>query len=307
MKPLYWLLCGLLAPVGLAAQTDDLLKALDEGQAAPITYTAATFKGSRLISGHSVETVKARHLDFLISHRFGRLNSGVNNFWGLDESRIRLGLEYGLTNRLTVGIGRSSEQKTIDVFGKYRLLWQQPEAMPVSVTAFVSDALVTEPSTDNPTATRYTRNSQRHNFTGQLLIVRKFSEALSVQLMPSLLKLGRVESGASDVVTALGAGVRMKITKRVSVNAEYYHRFATALNAYTAPGGGRAYDALAIGFDIETGGHVFQLHFTNARGMIEKQFLAQTTGQWGNGDIHYGFNISRVFSFDKKARKAVLY
>ncbi len=290
---------AVLSPSAFAQ--DDLMNLLNADSAKTTRTTSATFKGTRLINGHSVETVKGKHLDFIISHRFGTLNSGFNGFYGLDAATIRLGLEYGLTDRLMVGIGRSSFQKTVDVFGKFRLLRQSSGArnVPVSVTLFASDAIVTEPTVANAAGTEYFNNMQRQNFTGQVLIARKFSERLSLQLMPTVLKLGKVANEDNELVAALGIGGRFKVSKRVALVAEYYFVPDDKRKAFGS------YNALAVGFDIETGGHVFQLHFTNSQGMIEKQFLTNTTGSWGKGDIHYGFNISRTFSFDKNARKTI--
>ncbi|PKK35163.1 hypothetical protein BWI96_18295 [Siphonobacter sp. SORGH_AS_0500] len=296
----FFLLSGLsLCGQKSFAQDDDLLKSLD--QPAVKTYTSATFKGTRLMNGHTVETVKRKHLDFLISHRFGRLNSGIDNFYGLDEAYIRLGLDYGVTDRLTVGVGRSSIQKTVDLYAKYRLLRQSTgeHSSPVSITLFASDAIITEPTRENATSTLYYNNGERQNWTFQALIARKFNDKFSLQLMPTFVTLGKADT-ETEAVTALGIGGRYKISKRVSVNAEYYARFLSSDQKNIAPGGANTYNAFAVGVDIETGGHVFQLHFTNAQGMIEKQFLTQTTGNFFKGDIHYGFNISRTFSFDRK-------
>lgn len=287
----------LLAPC--ASAQDDLMNLLNADSAKLTRPVAATFKGTRLINGHSVETVKGKHLDFLISHRFGRLNSGAGEFFGLDQAVIRLGLEYGVSDRLTIGVGRSSNRKTVDAFAKYRLLRQSTGArrVPVSITLFASDAIVTEPTLNNASGTEYFSNRERQNYTFQALIARKFSERLSLQLMPTALKVGKVPTRGDEWVTALGVGGRIKVSKRVALVGEYYFVPEDQRRAYGS------YNALALGFDIETGGHVFQLHFTNARGMIEKQFLTNTTGTWGKGDVHYGFNISRTFSFDKKARQ----
>lgn len=290
---------GTLLAAPCATAQDDLMNILNADSAKLTRPASATFKGTRLINGHSVETVRGKNLDFLISHRFGRLNSGAENFFGLDEAVIRLGLEYGVSDRLTIGVGRSSNQKTVDVFAKYRVLRQSTGArsVPVSITLFASDAIVTEPTLANATGTEYFDNSERQNYTFQALIARKFSERVSLQLMPTALKVGKIPAGGDEWVTALGVGGRVKVSKRVALVGEYYFVPEDQRRPYGS------YNALALGFDIETGGHVFQLHFTNARGMIEKQFLTNTTGTWGKGDVHYGFNISRTFSFDKKAKQ----
>ncbi|MGV3503153.1 MAG: DUF5777 family beta-barrel protein [Adhaeribacter sp.] len=277
----------LLVVSGPVMAQDDLL-ALAEADSAAATAATATFKGTRIINGHSVELIPQKELLFLISHRFGMVNSGAYNFFGLDNATIRLALEYGLTKRLNVGVGRSSLQKTYDGYLKYRLLNQLSEGwrQPLTVTALTSIAVKTlefaNPERDN-------HFSSRLFYTYQLLLARKFNEHFSLQLSPTLVHRNLVARVRDENnVLALGAGARYKLTKRISLNGEYY---------YLLPGA-TADDyrnVLSAGFDIETGGHVFQLHLTNAQGMIEKFFIPETTGRWSGGDIYFGFNISRIF------------
>ncbi|HWV31623.1 MAG TPA: DUF5777 family beta-barrel protein [Dyadobacter sp.] len=282
------------------AQTD-LMKQLEQADDSTVHYAAATFKGTRIINGHSIETVGKNNMDFIISHRFGAINSGADNFFGLDESQIRLALEYGLTDRLMIGLGRSSYQKTIDVFVKYRLLRQSSglRNMPVSVTLFASDAHNASTSTrDLPFYTI----TQRQTYTFQALVARKFNEKLSLQLTPTIMHRNLAEKPLdANNVYALGMGGRYKLTKRTSFNAEYWYTPKRIGN--TTQRDPQYTNTLSLGFDIETGGHVFQLHLTNSRGMIEKQFLGQTTGKWSSGDIFYGFNVARTFSFDKSKKR----
>ncbi|MBC8082062.1 MAG: hypothetical protein H7Z21_02520 [Hymenobacter sp.] len=282
---------GLVAALLLAApaQAQDLLRELEVQTTDSLrrAYVTATFKGTRVINGHSVETPGQGSMLFLISHRFGMLNSGAYEFFGLDQATIRLGLEYGLTDRLAVGVGRSSLEKTLDGFVKYKALRQSsgPRPIPVSVTLLATSALSTlrfQPRPERSTRSRFT-------YSYQALLARKFSPRLSVQLMPTLLHRNYVplRRDQNDVY-ALGAAGRQKLTKRLALTAEYY---------YLLPGN-TADDyrnSLALGFDIETGGHVFQLHFTNSQGMIEKFFVPQTTGNFFDGDIYFGFNIARAF------------
>jgi Membrane bound beta barrel domain (DUF5777) len=269
-----------------------------EADPTEINYTTATFKSTRVINGHSIETVAKNHLDFRISHRFGTLNSGAYNLWGLDVATIRLGFEYGLTDQWMVGLGRSSTQKMYDLFTKAKLLRQSSGArtVPVTITLFASGVINTlRPAADNPD--EFAKFDSRLVYTAQLIIARKFSERLSLQLSPTILHRNRVYNiGEENTVFALGIAGRYKLSKRISFNADYYYVLPDQLDA-------QYHNSLALGFDIETGGHVFALHFTNSLGMVEKQFIGETTGQWGKGDIHYGFNISRTFSFNKKARE----
>jgi Membrane bound beta barrel domain (DUF5777) len=274
-----------------AQAQDDLLGMLNATDSKKIEYTTATFKGSRLINGHSIETIKKKHMDFVISHRFGRLNSGLYNLFGLDYASARFSFEYGITNDLTIGLGRSSINKTYDLYAKYRLLKQSSGAqiMPVSVTVFGS--------TIAETLDREQTFQNQLTYSSQILIARKFSERLSLQLSPTFIYRNVVPSKDHDrALFALGVGGRYKLNKRLSLNAEYYLAFRK--DGLQNQFGENLGNSVALGFDIETGGHVFQLHFTNSAGMTEKQFIGDTVGNLLNGDIRYGFNLSRTFSFE---------
>lgn len=274
---------------GLRAQ-DDLLSLLDEEET--VEYVTASFKTNRVINLHSLENTAGGVLDFKISHRFGMLNQGAYDLFGLDNATIRLGLDYGVTDRLTIGIGRSSFEKTYDGFLKYKFLRQSTgkRSMPLSAAVFASTAIQTL-RWANPDRENYF--SSRLFYTYQLILGRKLNESVSLQLSPTIVhrNLVRTTQEANDVL-ALGIAGRVKLTKRVSLNAEYIYVAPDQL----APG---FRNAFSLGFDIETGGHVFQLHFTNATSMIEKGFVTQTTGDWTDGGIHFGFNVSRVFSIVK--------
>ncbi|GAB2961211.1 DUF5777 family beta-barrel protein [Hymenobacter coalescens] len=299
MLPLYawplrrWYFTAALLGLGQsAAAQDDLLQQLEQQAPEKPAWATGTFEGTRIVNGHSVETPADGTMQFLIGHRFGTLNSGAYHFFGLDQATIRLGLEYGLTDRLAVGIGRSSLDKTYDGFVKYRALWQHAgaRAMPVSLTLLVSSTITTlkfPSGAERSTAARMA-------YAYQALLARKFSPALSVQLMPTLVHRNLVAHPTDDNdVYALGGAVRQKITKRMALTAEYYY----VLSAETAR---QARNPLALGFDIETGGHVFQLHLTNAQGMVEPLFLPRTTGDFFDGDIYFGFNISRSFGLQHR-------
>ena len=288
------ILLFVLMPLFAAAQ-DDLLNQLQKQDSVVRYPVMATFKSTRVVNGHSVETVKKNHLDFRISHRFGTLNSGAYQLFGLDQATMRLGFEYGLTDRFMVGVGRSTFQKTYDFFGKYKLLQQTAGGagnLPVSVTLFGSLAIAT--------VDKELVFQDKITYSGQVLIARKLSEKLSLQISPTWLYRNHPSTtGDEKILLAVGIGGRYKLSKRVSLNGEYFYT-AREKNTPTAP----YYDSMSFGVDIETGGHVFQLHFTNSLGMIEKQFIGETDGSWGGGDIHYGFNLSRTFSFDKKEKRA---
>lgn len=292
MKVLRLLAMLMCSSTVLYAQ-DDLLNELSKQDSAQTIPVSATFKSTRVVNGQSVETMKKKHLDFRISHRFGKLNSGAYQFFGLDQATMRLGFEYGLTDDLEIGVGRSTSQKVYDFFAKYKLLKQTSGArnIPVSITLFGGTGVAT--------VDKEREFQDKLYYTAQVLVARKFGERLSLQLSPTYLYRTMPDvTGDEKVVLALGIGGRFKLSKRVSLNGEYFYT-AREKNTVTAP----YHDSMSFGVDIETGGHVFQLHFTNSLGMIEKQFIGETTGSWGKGDIHYGFNISRTFSFDKKNKK----
>ena len=300
MRRLFLALILSLISFGIFAQ-DDLMNIINQDSTKEINYTTATFKSTRVMNGHSIERMVPGQLDVRISHRFGTPNSGGYNFFGLDQSNIHLGLEYGIFKWLMIGVGRSEFEKTYDGFAKFSILRQSSGAkvMPVSVSVVTSIALKTLKFADQ---TRTNYFTSRLAYVTQILVARKINEAFSVQLTPSYLhrNLVATELDPNDIY-ALGAGARLKLSKRISLNGEYY--YIANPKTYMSQ---QIYNPLSLGFDIETGGHVFQLFFTNSLGMTEKQFIGATTGQWKKGDIHFGFNISRVFTL-KKNKKAPNY
>ena len=280
----------------LLVKTDeeDLLSLLggDEEQ----TYTTATFKTTRIINMHSVENAAAGVMDFRISHRFGFINTGAYDLFGLDQALMRFGLEYGITDRLMVGMGRSNVNKAYDSFLKYKILRQGSgkRNIPVSVSYFASAVCNTvkwaDPNRDN-------YFSSRMQYTHQLLIGRKFNNDLSLQLTPTLVHKNLVPTlqDKNDIL-AMGFGGRYKLTQRFSVNGEYIYVLPNQITS-------TFYNSLSLGVDIETGGHVFQLHLTNSTSMLEPGFITESVGQWKKGGIHFGFNVSRVFTVKEKREK----
>jgi hypothetical protein len=277
----------------LSAQEDttDLLSLLGEDEPT-LDYTIATFKSTRVINMHSVENAAAGHLDFRISHRFGTINSGAQDLWGLDQAYMRLGFEYGVTDKLMAGFGRSNVNKEIDAFVKYKIIRQSSGLRNVPVTiSWFSSAVVRTTPFENPDRKNYF--SSRLYYCHQLLIARKVSDALSLQIAPTLVHRNLVaDSSQANDIYALGLGGRYKITKRSTFNFEWVPVPGNQLDPIYR-------NSLSLGFDIETGGHVFQLHFTNSKPMNEKGFITETTGNWAEGDIQFGFNVSRIFSVVK--------
>jgi hypothetical protein len=275
--------------------TTDLLSLLGEDEPTR-DFTIATFKSTRVINMQSIEGVASGHMDFRISHRFGTINSGAGDLWGLDQAYMRLGLEYGVNERLMVGVGRSNVNKEIDAFVKYKIVRQSSglKNVPVTISWFSSMVLRTTPFA-NPVRTNYF--TSRLYYCHQLLVARKFNDALSIQVAPTLVHRNLIaDSTLKNDIYALGIGGRYKIAKRSSINAEYVAVPGNQLDPLYK-------NSFSIGFDIETGGHVFQLHFTNSKPMNEKGFITETTGDWKEGDIQFGFNISRIFSVVKPKAK----
>ena len=282
--------------IDLSAQDEeeDLLSLIEEPETT--NYTYATFKANRVINLHSVENTAAGVLDFKISHRFGFLNGGFYDLFGLDQASIRIGADYGLTNNLMVGFGRSSYEKTYDGFIKYKFLRQSTGArkMPITAAFMASTAIKTVPFSE-PDRENYF--SSRMYYTFQAIIGRKFSEGFSLQISPTMVHRNLVKTwDESNDVYAMGVGGRIKLTKRMSINGEYIY----VLPGQLAPD---YRNSLSVGLDIETGGHVFQLHFTNSTSMIEKGFVTESVGNWLDGGVHFGFNVSRVFTIVDKNKK----
>ena len=247
-----------------------------------------TFKSTKVINAHSVEMLPEGVLDFRILHRFGTVKNGIKDLFGLDYASMRIGFDYGITKNLTVGIGRSTLNKEFDAFVKERILQQQTgqKAMPISVVAVAGYIKAAK------AFTTYTP-TQRTGYFAQLLLARKFGENFALQLAPTYLhrELLFAPNDANNV-TALGIGSRVKLSRRVHLVVDAFPQLnGVDKNTFTTP--------LSVGFDIETGGHVFQLHFSNSSGMNEKSFLTTTRQKWGKGDFNFGFNLSRVFTVKK--------
>ena len=264
-----------------------LLDSIDTNKKENI-YAEGTFKAVRLINGYTCEIPGNRELVFSISHRFDRFNTGFHNFYGLDYSFIRFGFEYGLFNKLSLGIGRSNYEDIYDGFIKYKLARQcsGDKNFPFTITLLEGIAVVST-SWDNPDI-NYPWTA-RFNYVHELFIARKMNEKLSLQLVPVIVHRNIVKSPSDqNTVSAIGFGGRYRLTNRFAVTGEYYYLLpGQTANDY--------YNSLSFGFEIETGGHVFQINLSNSQGMTEKIFVPETSGKWLNGDIHLGFNIIRVF------------
>jgi predicted small secreted protein len=280
------IILGICQP--LIAQ-DNLMDMLNEDDEKEVYYVPSAFKGTHVINGHSTKTKNKRELDFLIYHRFGPINSGIQEFFGLDQANMRLGFEYGLTDQFNIGIGRSTYNKTYDGYVKWKFVRQKTgaENFPVSMV-FLS-------SIDIPTIRiqEELTTFQRMGFTNELLISRKFGPHLTFQLIPGMVRLNTVpETRDDNNIFYLGGAFRYKLNKSLALTGEYYYRFNPLRSVQT-------YDAIALGVDIQTGGHVFQLHITNSRSTFERGFITDTIDDFWDGDIRFGFNISRTFQTGK--------
>jgi len=290
MKPVFILLLSLLFLHGASAQ-DDIMKSLQDSTAKK-EYVSGAFKSSRVINGHSVEMLGKGVLDLRILHRFGPVNQGVSQFFGLDQASMRLGFDYGISKNFTIGIGRTTTNKELDGFLKYRLLQQSGGAgsFPLSIILVAGMSIQTYKNLDPSKEISF---NLRSGYYYQAIFGRKISSRFSLQLSPTLVHRNEVASGDLNDIFAAGVGARYKFSKRMAFVVDYFY-VANGLphSSGTNP--------LSVGVDIETGGHVFQLHFSNTSGMNERAFITQTVNKWGKGDIQFGFNLSRVFNLKKK-------
>ncbi len=296
--PLVFTALGLFLPRFLSAQEEDLLSLL--GDEKTTDYTTATFKTNRVVNGHSIENTGKGVLDTKFSHRFSPVRQGLYDMFGLDGATIRIGADYGVTDRLMIGFGRSNTEKIIDGFAKYKILRQCSGAknIPFTLSYLIDAQIKTVKFADQERDNRFT---DRIFYTHQVLIGRKFNSRFSLQIMPTVVHRNLTASPKDkNDVFSIGAAGRIKLTKRVALNAEYYYVPEGQIESPYA-------NSLSIGFDIETGGHVFQLHFTNSANMTYKGFITETQEDWffkdGDGKmlsgIRFGFNISRVFTLVK--------
>lgn len=250
------------------------------------------FKSTRIINGQSIEMLGEGTLDFRILHRFGLLNGGIKNFFGLDQASMRMGFDYSISDNLAVGIGRSTYKKEIDGYIKYKFANQRKgeKPFPVSMVGVAGMTVYTIPF---PSSTVQYYFSHRLGYFFQSLIGRKFSDAFSFQISPTFVHRNLVEKNTDkNDMFSLGLGGRLKISNRTALILDTYPILYGARKDYN-------YFPISLGLDIETGGHVFQLHVSNARGMNENAFITETYQQWQKGEVQFGFNLSRVFTVKK--------
>ncbi len=281
----------------LVAQQDSLLINLLENQPEEKTFSPSAFKGTRLINGHTIEMLGKKTLEFRVAHRFGDVDGGTETFWGLDKANMNLTFDYSLTNRLTIGIGRNSYQKLYEGTVKYKLLRQTTDnSMPLTLVILGKANALTNtkgPQYDDPINTL--------SYFAEVIIGRRFSKAISFQLSPSFIHFNLAsETFKSNDILAITASGRYKFSKSAAVTSEY----TQTLNDYYYKELATYVPTFSVGFDLETGGHVFQLFFTNAFALNETQYIPFTNTDWGRNQFRFGFNISRTFGLGRKNKKS---
>jgi hypothetical protein len=294
----FLIIISLIISFPLAAQDDLLLLLQEENVEEKVKNT---FKSTTIINAQTNETVSRKVLDFRITHRFGNMGQqvggGGHNLWGFDNaSNIRFSFDYGITDKLQAGIGRSKFREQIDGSLKYKVLEQTNARIPISVTLFSITAFTPERNI----AGRYEKAVHRFSYAHQVIIARKFSDRISFAVLPTLVHRNIVDSDINPVnqaietndVFAVGFAGRIKLTQRTILVADYFYNFSDyRKNNPVRP----HYNPLSIGVEIETGGHVFHINLSNSAGIIENDFILNTRDSWMEGGFKLGFHISRVF------------
>lgn len=280
-KTLLQLACFFLFAASASAQ-EDLLSQLDSTQVQD-TYATAAFKGLQVITMQSTKMPAKKEFYFVVSHRFGTVKGGISEFFGFDDATTKIGGIYGLTDWLSVSGSRHTLSKVYEASVKYRLA-RQSDAFPFEIVGYNTLDINSQLKKDDYPKIEF---SDRLTYVSQLIVSRKLSERLSLELVPSFIHKNLYNPAIeNDNQFAMGYGGRMKLTKRLSVNLEYAYNFDKP-SFYNNP--------LSVGLDVETGGHIFQLLFTNSQSMTESGYLTGAAGDWGKGDFFFGFNLYRVF------------
>ncbi len=290
-KIVFFVFFGLTVGQVMAQDSTNLLNGLEEKAA--LEKVTGTFKSTRVINAHSTEMLHKGELDFRIMHRFGVFKNGFKDLFGLDYASMRMSFDYGISDKWMLGLGRSTILKDLDVFVKTRILQQTKGQKQVPISLLIAAGYII--TTQQSFAVVKPTFGDRSSFYVQLIAGRKFNKNFSMQLSPLLVHNNSTLNPTDDnTIFGLGGGLRYKVSKRIALMLDYHHAFGQLDNAITDP--------LSVGVDIETGGHVFQLHFSNVTGMNEKGYLTQTTGKFFKGDIRFGFNLSRIFHVGKKRK-----
>ena len=267
--------------ISLTAQ-DGMLELIDDGTVSSVPVQA-TFKATRIVNSQSIELTRPKTLEFMILHRFGSMTNGFYDLFGMDEAAIRFDLKYGINDRISLGAGRSSLNKTYDIFTKLKILKQTSggSSFPFSLALFSKIEI--------STIDQNLPMNDQLTFDIQVLAARKFNPSISVQVMPTFIHRNLVQTAEeSNDLLSFGIGGRVKVTRRVSINADTFFPLGERDESFKQSWG--------LGCDIETGGHVFQLMITNVQGSFESEYIENATGTFDELNLFLGFNITRVFS-----------
>ena len=264
---------------------EDLLSEIDTDIDTPV-YASAVFKGLKVINFESTKLVAKGGFNFIVSHRFGTVKNGFENLFGLDEAVTHLNFVYGISDHFNVSASRSSNQKIYELATKFRLARQQEGKLPFTLAAYTSVLANTALDTDNLPKLRF---EHRLSYVGQLIISRKLTKELSLLVSPTFFHDNYVlDDSQENSQYAVAFGGRYKLGARWSINMEYgLHLNRSSTSLYNNP--------FSIGVDLETGGHVFQLHFTNSQSMNTNGVFGTSTGDWSDSDVYFGFNLARTF------------
>ncbi|WP_045025778.1 DUF5777 family beta-barrel protein [Draconibacterium sediminis] len=240
------------------------------------------FQGTRIVNGQSANLAGDGELRLLIQHRFGDISGGLYELFGLDDASMRLGFEYGFGDNFNLGVGRSTWLKTYDAFAKYRLV-QQKSDFPFSAVLSVGSSIPTIrdyfPEASDNFSDKLSWNAQLH--------LSKTIGKFALHLSPGFLETGYLyDVGENLSVFTLGTAAAVRISKKVSANLEYLAPFNSDIMGD---------NALSLGVDIDTGGHLFQLVLSNNNRMFHQAVYTNSTGSWGDGNLYFGFNLIREF------------
>ncbi|AND63237.1 hypothetical protein AX766_01740 [Flavobacterium covae] len=262
---------------------DDLLKGVENNDSEVVE---SAFKSLKIVNLESTKLASKGDLYFIVSHRFGFLNSGFENFFGLDGATTQLKMVYGLTDDVTLHFSRSTFAKTYDAGIKYKIISQKKEGFPFTIVGYNALAIN---SAMKKEAYPLLEFKHRLSYNSQVLVSRKFNDQLTLQLAPTFFYENVVlNPEQKNAQFAVGMGGRYKLSKRFSLNVDYAAHLNRIKNSNFR-------DPLSVGVDLETGGHIFQMFFTNANAMHDTGYLGRTAGNWAKGEISFGFNLVRVF------------
>lgn len=274
--------------IAFASAQDDLLNQLNTDKSGVKEIETSAFKGLQICNMQSTKLTSKGEWYMVVSHRFGDLTHGFDNFFGLDNALTKIGGIYGVTDWLSLGASRQTYNKTYELTAKYKFANQEINGFPVTIVGYNTMDINSElKKAANPGI----KFNNRLAFTTQLLVSRKFSDSFSFEIVPVYLHKNLYEYGLEQKDQFfIGSGARYKVAKRMSVNLEYAARVGTP-EGFTSP----YHNPLSLGLDIETGGHVFQLVFSNSQPMNDVAVFSNTKGNWDGGSIYFGFNMYRVF------------